>query len=1234
MTKFVLIAALGAIASVSALGPDAVNLGTAGNYAILSKAGISTEPTSAITGDIGVSPIAATAITGFSLTADSTNVFATSTQVTGKVYADDYHPPTKSALTVAIGDMETAYTDAAGRLNPDSENLGSGDLGGQTLGPGLYAFSSSVKIPTDCTISGSATDKWIFQMSGDLTMAANTKVILEGGALASNIVWQVAGFVKVKTGAHMEGILLVKTKADFLTGSSLNGRILAQTAVNLQSSTVTQPGSGRLLGQLSIMTKFVLIAALGAIASVSANLEAVNLGTAGNYAIPLVCPNRAILSKAGISTEPTSAITGDIGVSPIAATAITGHRESVRRRLPPPTKSALTVAIGDMETAYTDAAGRLNPDSENLGSGDLGGQTLGPGLYAFSSSVKIPTDCTISGSATDKWIFQMSGDLTMAANTKVILEGGALASNIVWQVAGFVKVKTGAHMEGILLVKTKADFLTGSSLNGRILAQTAVNLQSSTVTQPGSGRLLGQLSIMTKFVLIAALGAIASVSANLEAVNLGTAGNYAILSKAGISTEPTSAITGDIGVSPIAATAITGHRESVRRRLPPPTKSALTVAIGDMETAYTDAAGRLNPDSENLGSGDLGGQTLGPGLYAFSSSVKIPTDCTISGSATDKWIFQMSGDLTMAANTKVILEGGALASNIVWQVAGFVKVKTGAHMEGILLVKTKADFLTGSSLNGRILAQTAVNLQSSTVTQPGSGRLLGQLSIMTKFVLIAALGAIASVSANLEAVNLGTAGNYAILSKAGISTEPTSAITGDIGVSPIAATAITGFSLTADSTNVFATSTQVTGKVYADDYHPPTKSALTVAIGDMETAYTDAAGRLNPDSENLGSGDLGGQTLGPGLYAFSSSVKIPTDCTISGSATDKWIFQMSGDLTMAANTKVILEGGALASNIVWQVAGFVKVKTGAHMEGILLVKTKADFLTGSSLNGRILAQTAVNLQSSTVTQPGSGRLLGQLSIMTKFVLIAALGAIASVSANLEAVNLGTAGNYAILSKAGISTEPTSAITGDIGVSPIAATAITGFSLTADSTNVFATSTQVTGKVYADDYHPPTKSALTVAIGDMETAYTDAAGRLNPDSENLGSGDLGGQTLGPGLYAFSSSVKIPTDCTISGSATDKWIFQMSGDLTMAANTKVILEGGALASNIVWQVAGFVKVKTGAHMEGILLVKTKADFLTGSSLNGRILAQTAVNLQSSTVTQPGSGRLLGQTADILV
>jgi hypothetical protein len=241
MTKFVLIAALGAIASVSAAGPEAVNLGKASTYAILSKTGISTAPTSAITGNIGVSPITAAAITGFSLTADSTGAFATSTQVTGSVHAADYAAPTPSDLSVTIGDMMIAYTDAAGRPTPDHLNLGKGKLGGMTLGPGLYTFSTSVDIPTDITISGSSTDTWIFQMTGDLIMASNMRVTLAGGALASNIVWQVAGYVEIGTGAHMEGILLVKTAAHFRTGSSLNGRILAQTAVTLQSATVTQP---------------------------------------------------------------------------------------------------------------------------------------------------------------------------------------------------------------------------------------------------------------------------------------------------------------------------------------------------------------------------------------------------------------------------------------------------------------------------------------------------------------------------------------------------------------------------------------------------------------------------------------------------------------------------------------------------------------------------------------------------------------------------------------------------------------------------------------------------------------------------------------------------------------------------------------------------------------------------------------------------------------------------------
>jgi hypothetical protein len=217
-----------------------VNLGTAGTYVILSKSGISTVPVSAVTGNMGVSPAAAASITGFALIADATNVFSTSSQVVGKVYAADYAPPTPSNLTTAIGDMQTAFTDAAGRA-PDVTELGAGNVGGVTLAPGVYKWGTGLLIPTDLTLSGSATDVWIFQIAQGLTMSSATKVVLAGGALARNVFWQVGGAVTLGTGAHIEGIVLTQTAASLATGASVHGRLLAQTAVTLDGSTVVEP---------------------------------------------------------------------------------------------------------------------------------------------------------------------------------------------------------------------------------------------------------------------------------------------------------------------------------------------------------------------------------------------------------------------------------------------------------------------------------------------------------------------------------------------------------------------------------------------------------------------------------------------------------------------------------------------------------------------------------------------------------------------------------------------------------------------------------------------------------------------------------------------------------------------------------------------------------------------------------------------------------------------------------
>ena len=226
-----------------AVGPAPVVLGTAGNFVILSKSGITDVPTSKITGAIGTSPITGASITG-----------VTCAEVTGTIYTvDTVGPPAvstgpapcsvmdKPRVDTAVLDMQTAYTDAAGRTLPDFTELGSGDISGLTLVPGLYKWGTGVSINTDVTLAGGPTDVWIFQIAGTFTQAAGTKVNLSGGALAKNIFWQVAGVTSMQATSHVEGVILSQTQIDLLTGASVNGRLLAQTAVTLQSNTVSQP---------------------------------------------------------------------------------------------------------------------------------------------------------------------------------------------------------------------------------------------------------------------------------------------------------------------------------------------------------------------------------------------------------------------------------------------------------------------------------------------------------------------------------------------------------------------------------------------------------------------------------------------------------------------------------------------------------------------------------------------------------------------------------------------------------------------------------------------------------------------------------------------------------------------------------------------------------------------------------------------------------------------------------
>ena len=279
--------------------------------------------------------------------------------------------------------------------------------------------------------------------------------------------------------------------------------------------------------------------------------------------------------------------------------------------------------------------------------------------------------------------------------------------------------------------------------------------------------------------------------------------------------------------------------------------------------------------------------------------------------------------------------------------------------------------------------KTITNTKSPTTVL---SRLMHFLGAMMAVIFIMTDSAMPQSS--LAPVNLGTAGDFVILAKTGISTTGTTNITGDIGISPAAATYITGFGLIMDASGTFSTSSLITGNVYAADYTSPTPTKMTTAVGDMQTAYTDAAGRTSPDYSELYTGDLTGKTLTHGLYKWSTGVSIGAGgVTISGTATDVWIFQVAQNLTVANGAIVTLSGGALASNIYWQVAGQVTIGTTAEMKGIILCQTGIAMNTGATLNGRALAQTAVTLDANSVIQPATITAVeNNLLVPQKFVL--------------------------------------------------------------------------------------------------------------------------------------------------------------------------------------------------------------------------------------------------------
>jgi hypothetical protein len=409
-----------------------VTLGMTGGFALLSYAGITNTGPTVITGNVGVSPLAGSYMTGFG-----------TPNVVGTIYGVDATGPSGSIpypvmLTVAMGDLTIAFNDAAGRT---VDPIGvSGNLGGRTLYPGLYKSNGSLEITAgDLTLDaqGDVNAVWIFQIASNFNMTSGRQVFLSGGAKASNIFWQTGSAATFGTTCKMKGTILAHTNVTFATGASLEGRAMSRTAsVTMQSNTIGGTSS----------------------ASIS---SAVFLGKAANF---------RVLAGSKITSTGLTTIAGDIGVSP--STVITGFPPATLTGVKHPGNATSLEAQTALKAAFDSVTARKVDSSI---ASELSGKTYTQGVYTSSLGTFGITDTLTldaQGDAGAVWVFKMPGALSTANGSVVKLINGAQWYNIFWQTGTSAWLGSNSKFSGTILAATWITVNDGAYVNGRLLAKT------------------------------------------------------------------------------------------------------------------------------------------------------------------------------------------------------------------------------------------------------------------------------------------------------------------------------------------------------------------------------------------------------------------------------------------------------------------------------------------------------------------------------------------------------------------------------------------------------------------------------------------------------------------------------------------------------------------------------------------------------------------------------------------
>ena len=215
------------------------------------------------------------------------------------------------------------------------------------------------------------------------------------------------------------------------------------------------------------------------------NPKVIPVQTTVHAPVPLAASsNWAILAGSAITSTGATVITGDIGLSP--GSSIGGFPPGILNGTQHINNATANQAKVDLTAAYNNAAGRTSTDIVTL-SGNIGGLTLTPGLYKSTSSLAISSgDLTFDakGNSTAVFIIQIASSLTTTSGRKVILSGGALASNIYWQVGSSATFGTTSVFKGTVMAMQSITFNTGATLDGKAMARTgAITMAGNTIVK-------------------------------------------------------------------------------------------------------------------------------------------------------------------------------------------------------------------------------------------------------------------------------------------------------------------------------------------------------------------------------------------------------------------------------------------------------------------------------------------------------------------------------------------------------------------------------------------------------------------------------------------------------------------------------------------------------------------------------------------------------------------------------